>query len=165
MPLNLDLTTAAEGGFDPLPQGRYNATIRKAEMRETSGTGKMPAGTTMLNVGFEIDKDDIPEHPEAKKGKNFTTYVFKGYPIPDKGYEKHDQLMGILIGMLKATGLWSDEELREEGGFHLDENDLLGCRVIVKVSQREYVDNATEEKRTTNQVDGVLPSAASVKVV
>lgn len=155
MPLELDLTTAAEGGFDALPTGNYTATIKKVEMKESSGRGKLDEGTPILNVGFEIDKDMIPEHPG--KGKSYTSYVFKGYPIPGKDYEKHDQLMGILISMLKATGLWSDDELRSDKGFTLDEQDLLGARVIVKVSEREYVDDATDEKRTTNDVASVRP--------
>ena len=165
MALKLDLTnadTSGGGEFDALPNGDYPATIKKTEMGKTKGGGKLPEGTDQVSVGFEIDEDAIPEHPE--KGKKYSRWVFARYNLPDPSYENHDKIMGIFFNMVEATGLFTEEQMRDPGGFMFDHEDLQGQRVIVRLKQRTYT-NAADEPVVTSDVKFVKSIGAPAELV
>lgn len=141
----LDLSGADLKGFDPLPAGSYNATIFSAEMQETSGAGKTPAGTPKLNIRFNVT--DEP----------FVNRVLWGnYVIPPDDYDKAAQLKGMLVRFLTAVGY--DEKKLTSGKFNLDLEDLAGreCVVTVKVEPKY----GGEEGEMTNAVTGVKPAGS-----
>lgn len=140
MALKLNLSSATEGGdFDPLPADTYPARVFAAEMRETKGGGKLPAGTPMINVQFQITGD-----------KYNNRRVFRSFAIAPDGYENKDKMDGILYSFLKALG-YESEELKSDD-FELDLDDLSGRECSVVVGQREY------EGTIQNEVRAVRPA-------
>ena len=165
MALKLDLTnadTSGGGEFDALPNGDYPSTIKKTEMLKVGPNKKLPEGTPYVKIGFEIDEDAIPDHPE--KGKKYTHWVFSNYNLPDPSYENHDKIMGIFYNMVEATGLFTEEQMRDPGGFMFDHEDLMGSRVIVRLKQRTY-QNAADEPVVVNDVKFVKSIGAPAELV
>jgi len=143
---SLDLSGADLKGFEPIPAGSYNCTVFSAEMGETSGEGKTPAGTPKLNVRFRVS--DEPYENRALWGN---------YVIPPDDYEKAPQLKGMFVRFLTALGY--DEKKIVSGKFNLDLEDLAGreCVVTVKV-EKKY---RGEPGEMTNVVTGVKAAGSS----
>lgn len=142
-PATLDLTTADTRGFDPVPQGTYDAIVADVTPIVTENPdGKLPLGTPGINVQFAIDG-----------GPYDNRRVFNRYWMPPADYdpEKRSRSLGMLARFLIAIGY--PEEQVKSPSFSLDTEDMKGreCRVSVKVDT-EY-DN--------NKVTNVRPRQAS----
>lgn len=142
----LDLSGADLKGFEPVPAGSYPCKVFEASMGETSGEGKLPAGTPKLMVTFIVTEGEF----EKRR-------FWGNYSIPPADYEKAPQLKGMLVRFLTALGY--DEKKLVSGKFNLDVDDLVGkeCVVTVKVEQRY---NA-EPGEMTNTVSGVKPAGSA----
>ena len=143
----LDLSGADLEGFKPVPAGSYNCRVFEASMGETSGQGKLPAGTPKLMLTFVVVEGE--EHA----GRRF----WGNYTIPPADYEKAAQLKGMLVRALTALGY--DEKKLTSGKFNLDVDDIVGreCVVSVKVEQRY----GGEEGEMTNTVTGIKPAGSA----
>lgn len=142
----LDLSGADLKGFEPVPAGSYPCKVFEASMGETSGQGKLPAGTPKLMLTFVVTEGD------------YATRRFWGnYTIPPADYEKAPQLKGMLVRALTALGY--DEKKLTSGKFNLDADDIVGreCVVTVKVEPRY----GGEEGEMTNSVTGIKPAGSA----
>src|SRR5436305_15185672 len=78
---NLHLSGAQESsGFDAVPAGWYRATVFEVSMKETKGSegAKLPAGTAMINVKFQISEG------EHENRRMFRSYVIAPAKMKDK---------------------------------------------------------------------------------
>ena len=141
----LDLSGADTKGFEPIPAGSYNCTVFSAEMGETSGQGKTPAGTPKLNVRFRVSDD--PYENRA---------LWANYVIPPDDYEKAPQLKGMFVRFLTALGY--DEKKIVSGKFNLDLEDLAGRECVVTVKVEPKFGGQPDEM--TNTVTGVKPAGS-----
>src|SRR5438132_14033113 len=124
-PATLDLSGADTKGFDPVPQGTYDAIIFDVTPIVTENPdGKLPLGTPGINVQFAIDG-----------GPYDNRRVFNRYWMPPVEYdeEKRNKSLGMLARFLGAIGY--DEADIKSGNFNLDVEDMKGrqCRVSVRV--------------------------------
>jgi hypothetical protein len=147
----LDLGDADTSGFAPIDPGRYPAEVFKAtwdEIKNTSGTGKMPAGTPMLKVQFRITQE-IDGSTNRR--------VFSQYIIPPKSYDKSkaQRMKGMLVNFLVAVG--EDEEAVRSKGYEIDTEELTGreCVVVVGKEPKRTRDGDEIEGEFNNPVKGV----------
>lgn len=154
MGLSLDLSSASDRSkFHPLPNGQYPVTIKQAVISEAKAGGRLPAGTQVINVQFEVDEDVMESLPELAKddplGNVYSKTVFKRYNIvKDKKYEHKETSDNILYGFLKSVG-YTEEELKS-GDFELDLTDLPGRECTAVVEQNSYEDAAGETVHNNN---------------
>jgi hypothetical protein len=148
----LNLSDADLSGFEAIPAGRYNAEVFKIEtdaVKNTSGEGKMPAGTPMLKIQFRIT-----EEPYANR-RVFVTYV-----IPPKGYdeEKAKKMKGMIARFFIALG--DSEEAVKNPKFNPDFEDYIGRECVVQVGYEPKRDRsgATIDGEFNNPVKGVKPA-------
>lgn len=144
----LDLSGADTSGFEPVPPGSYNATVYEIEATETSGSGKLPAGVTMIKVQFAI-QDEPYENRRV-----FNNFVL---PKPDE-HENSARFMGTFVNFLK--GLGEDEDKLKAKGFDLSKLDsLVGKECVIRVRIGKPTD---EYPDPTNQLVGVKPAGSPV---
>lgn len=176
MPL-LDLTENESGGFDAFSSGTYDAVVYEAKMDEiknSSGTGKLPAGTPMIKVQFKItggpggqfvvDEGQEPKPYEAGHGEDYKLFnrrVFRNYIIPPrmidkKPYEHFAMMNGMLVRFLTELGY--DETVVTAPDFDLDLAELAGMECRVVISQKSYKapdSDPNEPPVIQNEVKGV----------
>jgi hypothetical protein len=146
-PVQVDLT-GARSGFDPIDPGWYHAKITGCEQREVrneSGTGKIPAGTPMLNWEFTI------QGPESVEGRK----VWRNTAL-------WSTTMGMVKEVLEATGQYTDEDLA--GALEFDPEDVFDADVAVQVTKREYPAGSgdfTNDVRRIKRLEDMPESAAS----
>src|SRR5215467_80507 len=117
--MRINLTDVDDRNFEALPAGRYVLKVTDYEMRETKGDGKLGKGVPMINWEFTVLNDD-----QYKGRKLWMNTVI------------HETTLFSLKGLLRATGAFTEEDLRGEIDFEPDE--VVGAEVIGVVSQREY---------------------------
>jgi hypothetical protein len=151
---------------EPPPAGKYRCTIADAEERETSGQGKLPEGTPMIALDWQIEEAlfDLPEDANDPVGR----HVFNQVTIPPKEidgapYKNYKMMNGILFRFLDAIG-YTEEEL-SSGDFELDYDDLKGREAILTVARREWTDPDTDEKRIFADVKGIKPVTNSEGII
>jgi hypothetical protein len=150
----LDLSGADLKGFDAVDAGRYNAEVFEIKMdavKNTSGTGKMPAGTPMMKVQFKLTDEGV----ENRR-------VFQSYVIPPKDYDKSkaDKLRGMLARFFIALGETEESVLSKK--FNPDFEDYIGteCVVIVGKEPKRTSTGDTIEGEYNNPVKGVKPAGS-----
>src|SRR5437763_16987320 len=129
MPL-LDLTAREDSSFDPLPAGRYRASVHDADERATSGSGKLPEGTPMIWIQWKVE-EPLFEYPEVGseddagikvpdwEGKyQFSQHVIPPETIDGEPYKHYKMMNGMIFRLLESLG-YEKEEL-ESGSFELD---------------------------------------------
>jgi hypothetical protein len=156
----LNLADADLSGFEAVLAGTYEAQVHEVTWKETSGKGKLPKGTPMLNVQFKLDGTD-EEGKSVKNRRVFYTLVIPPEKINGKAYEHAGMMKANLVRFLIAIG-YSKEEVMG-GSFDPDPDDMKGrnCRVVV--ARREYVPEGVdpetnpEDVQIQNEVKSVKP--------
>jgi len=142
--MRINLTDVDDRNFEALPAGRYVLKVTDYEMRETKGDGKLGKGVPMINWEFTVLNDD-----QYKGRKLWMNTVI------------HETTLFSLKGLLRATGAFTEEDLRGEIDFEPDE--VVGAEVIGVVSQREYNgDKVNDVKRVKPLSDEDKEEAGSL---
>ena len=152
----LNLADADLSGFDPLEPGRYNAEIFEISwdaVKNTDGTGKMPAGTPMLKIQFRLTEEP-----------NINRRVFVTYVNPPKDYDqaKAAKMRGMIARFFIAIG-FTEEEVRS-GGFDPDFDELRErpCVVVLGKEPKRARTGEIIEGEFNNPVKGVKPAGSIV---
>ncbi len=156
----LNLSDADLGGFDAVESGSYNAEVfamTEDAIKNTDGTGKMPAGTPMIKVQFKLlSAADGDASVENRR-------VFSQYTVPPKEYEDRDaqhkknaQMMRGMIARL-FIALGDTEDKVRNAKFDPDFADYVGrpCVVIVGKEPKRNRDKTVVEGEFVNVVKGV----------
>jgi hypothetical protein len=182
MPM-LNLTEREDASFDPLPAGRYLATVHDAEERQTGGKGKLPEGTPMIWIQWKID-EPLFDYPEIgseetiqlgednevtlkvrdyENAYQFTQNVIPPEEINGEPYKNYKMMNGMIFRLLEALGY--EQEQLESGDFELDYEDLKGRQAAITVSRYIYTDPDTDDKSVRNNVKGVKAAPAQSGVL
>jgi len=152
----LNLADADLSGFDPIEPGRYNAEVFDISwdaVKNTDGTGKMPAGTPMLKIQFKITDEGLVNR------RVFVTYV---NPPKDYDQAKAQKMRGMIARFFIALGI-SEETVRGKG-FDPDFEELKGtpCVVVVGKEAKRTRGGEIIEGEYNNPVKGVKPAGSIV---
>lgn len=154
-PKLLDLGDADLKGFDPLEPGRYNAevfAITLDAVKNTSGEGKMPAGTPMIKVQFKLTDDGVNNRR-----------VFTQFVVPPNDYDKTkaQKMKGMIARFFIALG--DTEEAVRAKGFDPDFEDYIGreCVVVLGKDPKKNRDGTIVEGEWNNPVKGVKPAGSA----
>jgi hypothetical protein len=159
----LNLADADLKGFDAVEAGAYNCTVFAMTLeavKNTSGQGKMPAGTPMIKVQFATTEDN--EGVEANR-RFFSQYII---PPADYDASKAAKMKGMLARVFIALGE-SEEDVRNKK-FNPDFEDYVGreCVVIVGREPKKTRDSSGElvtvPDEYNNPVKGVKPAGSMV---
>jgi hypothetical protein len=171
----LNLTDREDAGFDPLPAGRYRASVYDAEERYTGGGGKLPEGTAMIWIQWKIEEPLFPypevgseddagiKVPNWENKYQFSQNVVPPQEINGEPYKNYKMMNGIIFRLLESLG-YTEEQLNS-GSFELDYEDLKGREAAITVSRYTYTDPDTGEKDIRNNVKGVKAAPASSGVL
>jgi hypothetical protein len=156
----LNLSDADTRGFEAFEAGRYNAEVFEMKMdavKNTSGQGKMPAGTPMIKVQFKITDEDLKE----KLG--YEPRVFAQYIIPPKDYDKGKaaKIKGMMVRFFVALG--TSEDQVKSAKFDPDFEDYIGrgCVVVVGKEPKKNAQGEVIEGEYNNPVKGVKPAGSA----
>jgi len=148
----LNLSDADLSGFDAVDAGRYNAEVFEMKMdavKNTSGKGKLPAGTPMIKVQFKLLDNGV----ENRR-------VFVSYAIPPTTYDakKAATMKGMIARFFMALG--EPEEKVLSNTFDPDFDDYVGrsCVVIVGKEPKKTSEGIVIEGEFNNPVKGVKPA-------
>jgi len=131
--MKANFTNVEKKNFDPIPAGTYVAVVTDGEQTETKNAGKLPQGTPGVHWEFTI-----------KGGQYDGRKVWTNTWIAET-------TMFSLLGLLEATGEYSEEQLSGELDFEIE--DVIGSELKLKVSVRA----ATQEYDATNDVKRFYP--------
>ncbi len=123
--VRVNFSDVETNAYEPLPSGTYHVRITDAEMKETSGNGKLPAGTPMINWEFTVASGPYESR------RLWTNTVI------------HERTLFNLKALLEASGKYTSEELA--GDFDLNIDEVLGAELKVVVAQREYNGDTTND--------------------
>lgn len=153
----LNLSDADLSGFEPLEPGRYNAKVFEMTMdavKNTSGEGKMPAGTPMVKIQFRLT-DEGPLNNRA---------VWVTYVIPPADYDagKAAKMKGMLARTFIALG--DSEEAVRDKKFEPDFEDYKGreCVVVIGKEPKRTRDGDIIDGEFNNPVKGVKPAGSII---
>jgi hypothetical protein len=151
----LNLQDADLKGFEALDPGRYNAEVFEVTMdavKNTSGTGKMPAGTPMMKVQYKLLSNAAGETQGIENRRAWQTFV-----IPPESYDerKAQNMKGMIARFFIALGTPEEEVL--SGSFDPDFEDLKGlpCVVILGREPKKDMNGNIVEGEFNNPVKGV----------
>ena len=152
----LNLSDADTSGFDAIEPGRYNAEIFEMKMdavKNTLGTGKLPAGTPCVKVQFKLTDEGVDNRR-----------VFAQYNIPGPDYDagKAAKMKGMFVRFLIATG--DKEEDVKSKKFAPDFEDYIGRPVVVVVGKEPKKDQSGNviDGEFNNPVKGVKEAGTIV---
>lgn len=140
----------AASGFDPLPEGTYNARIEEIEVRDTKEKEGVQQKTSdgqqaqYLNVTYKIQGGDY----DGRFVWGINSIRFPSDPLDDT--DKERQTREIFLSWLNTvTGTdFAD------GEHELELSRLVGSPVRLVVTQREYNGNVTNNvKRVLSPED------------
>lgn len=150
----LNLSDADTRGFEAIEAGRYPAVIHEMKMdavKNTSGQGKMPAGTPMVKVQFKITDEQLKEE------KGYEPRVFAQYILPPADYDKEKaaKIKGMFVRFLTAVG--EDEAKVKSAKYDPDFEDFIGRECVVVVGKEPKQDQSGNiiEGEYNNPVKGV----------
>jgi|SRR5215831_3206551 len=167
MPGPLNLSDADLSGFDPIEPGRYNAEVFEITMdavKNTSGEGKMPAGTPMMKVQFRLVNNEPIVLDDGKTVNLENRAVWTQFVIPPVEYDKGKaaKMKGMIARFFIATG--DPEEVVLNSEFDPDFNEYKGRPVVVVLGKEQKRDRNgnTIEGEYNNPVKGVKPAGSIV---
>jgi hypothetical protein len=140
----LNLADADLKGFEAVEPGRYNAEVFAITMdaiKNTSGEGKMPAGTPMMKVQFKLTDEGVENR------RVFTQYVI---PPTDYDAKKAATMKGMIARFFIALG--ETEEAVRSKKFDPEFDNYVGRPCVVVLSKEEY------NGEWQNRVKGVKPA-------
>lgn len=120
-------------GFQPIPNGIYNATVQDYDLKTTSGEGKLEAGIEYYQFTFELTDEGV-------SGKTLKTPVFFTEAAKPK-----------LKEFLVAMGL---DDAAIAGMSEFDPDDYIGTSVKVQVN----LGKPTADGTRYNNIQRVLPA-------
>lgn len=141
-----------EGGFEPVPSGKYPLNVVSGEIRESNSDKHVGAeyiawGFTIAGGDFEdrwVWDNTIIRHDWVDEDGNEA-----GCQCGDEeNIAKFNKGLFKIVELLKATGKWTDEELDSED-FELDISEVEGSQVAAILGIRksdEYGDQNTIRK-------------------
>jgi len=145
----LNLADADLSGFEAVEAGRYNAEVFEMKMdavKNTSGTGKMPAGTPMIKIQFKL------LDPGVENRRVFVSYV-----IPPTTYDpkKAATMKGMIARFFMALGVPEEQVL--SNGFEPEFDDYVGmpCVVVVGKEPKKTSEGVVIDGEYNNPVKGV----------
>ncbi|HEY1248763.1 MAG TPA: DUF669 domain-containing protein [Nitrososphaera sp.] len=152
----LDLSDADLSGFEAVDAGRYNAEIVEITMdavKNTSGTGKMPAGTPIIKTQYRLTDEGVTNRR-----------VWSQYVVPPADYDKSkaEKMKGMIVRFFMALGV-PEEQIRN-GSFDPDYEDFKGvpCVVVVGKEPKRDASGNVVEGEYNNPVKGVKPAGSIV---
>jgi hypothetical protein len=152
----LNLSDADTSGFEAIEAGRYNAEIFEMKMdavKNTSGQGKLPAGTPCVKVQFKLTDEGV----ENRR-------VFAQYNLPGEGYDasKAAKMKGMFVRFLTAIG--EDEAKVKSAKYNPDFEDFIGreCVVVVNKEPKKTQGGEIVEGEFNNAVKGVKEAGTLV---
>lgn len=154
----LNLADADLKGFDAVEPQRLNVEVFQITMdavKNTQGTGKMPAGTPMVKVQYRATADN----PEGLENRRF----FQTFTIPPKDYDKSkaQKLKGMLARFFIALGEKEEDVLSNK--FEPDLEDYVGrpCVITVSKQPKKTQDGTIIPDEYNNPVTGVKPAGSN----
>lgn len=154
----LNLSDADMTGFEAVEAGRYNAVVAAMNMdavKNTSGQGKMPAGTPMIKIRFKLTADNVDPSVENKS-------VFVSYVIPPAGYDakKAATMKGMIARFFVAMGVPEEQVL--SSSFDPDFDDFIDqpCVVVVGKEPKKTSEGKVIQGEFNNPVKGVKPAGS-----
>lgn len=154
MPL-LDLTEREEMSFEPVPAGKYRASIYDAEERSTGGSGKLPEGTPMIAIQWKLEEALFETQENIENRRVFSQNVVPPKEINGEPYKNYKMMNGMIFRLLESIG-YTEEEL-SAGDFELDYDDMKGREAVITVGRYSYKDPDTDEETIRNNVKGFRP--------
>jgi hypothetical protein len=146
--VRVNLTDIDDRSFDPLPGGQYLLRVTGYEQRAVKNDGKVPAGTPMLNWEFTVVSDKSGDEKFANRKVWMNTVI-------------HERSLFNLKGLLRASGVYSSEQL--DGELDFEPEDIVNSVVVGAVVQREYNGNTVNDIKRISAVnaneaaDSLLP--------
>jgi hypothetical protein len=116
--------TQAQGGFEPLPAGKYVCNVTNAELADTKSGGKMIKLELTVAAGESKNRklfgninvqNANPKATEIGLSQLKSLLVCSGYPNPDK-LESVTALCGLTVGV--KTKIRSDETYGDKAEVH-----------------------------------------------
>jgi len=167
MPGPLNLSDADLSGFEPIPPGRYNGEVFEITMdavKNTSGEGKMPAGTPMMKIQFKLTGNEPVTLDDGKTMDIENRRVFTQFVIPPKEYDKGKaaKMKGMIARFFIATGDAEEVVLNKE--FDPDFAEYQGKPVVLVLGKEPRRDREgnTVEGEYNNPVKGIKPAGSIV---
>jgi len=142
MSIKINLKDVNLSNYEPLPVGTYDAKITGGEMRETSGNGKLPAGTPMINWEFTLQDAD-----KLTGRKIWTNTVI------------HETTLFTLKQLLISTGQFTEDDMDGELDFEI--SDIIGSDVAIVVAQREYNGNVVNDIKKIKSIGSTTATSKS----
>lgn len=152
----LDLTEREDASFEPVPGGKYLATVYEAEERLTGGNGKLPEGTPMIAIQWRLDKALFDTEVSVENRRVFSQNVIPPKEINGQPYKNYKMMNGIIFRLLEAIG-YNQEELSKTD-FELDYDDMKAREAIITVGRYTYKDPDTAEETVRNNVKSFRPA-------
>ena len=145
----LNLADADLKGFEAIDPGHYNAVVFAMTLdavKNTDGTGKMPAGTPMIKIQFRIT-DDI-------NGSTNRRVFWQGI-VPPKDYDK--KKAAVMKGMIVRAfiGLGDKEEDVLSAKYDPDYEDYIGRECVVVVGKEQKKINGVLVDEWNNPVKSI----------
>lgn len=146
----LDLTDYTEANFDPVPPGRYFASIDACEMRKTKKEGATPEGTPMIwmqvNLTGRVGEDEGANEDSQYYGKK----VFRNLVIPpaDHDEKKKKNMNGAIVSFFRAVGeegAGQDPNWRFPDLDELEDKELI---VSLNRSKSDYTESGFQNNIT-----------------
>lgn len=157
----LNLSDGDTSGFEALDSGRYTAEIFELGMdavKNTSGQGKMPAGTPMIKCQFKLTGEDA-NGKSVENRRAFMTLV-----VPPDGYDekKAQRMKGMIINFFTALG--DDEASVRSADFDPNFGDYLGRSCVVVLGKEPKKDQGGNviDGEFNNPVKAVKPAGTLV---
>lgn len=133
-----------DGGFDPLPAGRYVLNVFDGEIRTSGDNAKHP-GSQYIAWEFTVASGDF-------EGRHVWTNTVIDHGDCDCGQaETFNKGLFQLRDLLAATGRWTAEELAADD-FDFEIEDVVGQQVSAQLTVRQ-----SEEYGDQNQIKRFRP--------
>lgn len=151
----LNLADADLKGFDAIEAARYNAIIHEITMdavKNTSGQGKMPAGTPMVKFQFRLT--DEP---------NVNRAVWSQFIIPPKDYDKAkaSKMKGMLARAFIALGEEESKVISKDFDPDFEEFKGRECVVVLGKEPKKDMNGEIVEGEFNNPVKGIKPAGTA----
>lgn len=154
----LNLSDADLSGFDAVDPGRYNAEVFEIKLdavKNTSGKGKMPAGTPLIKIQYKL----VDEGVDNRR-------VFQQLVIPPADYDasKAAKMKGMIARVFIAFGFPEDQVLSKKFNFDDAIQEAIGAKCVVVVGKEPKKDQQGNvvEGEFNNPVKGVKPAGSIV---
>lgn len=153
----LNLADADLSVFEAIEPGRYNAVVHEIKLdavKNTSGTGRMPAGTPMIKIQYRLTDEGVDNRR-----------VFQTLVIPPADYDaaKAAKMKGMIVRFFVALGFPEDTVLNKK--FNIDDAllDAQGRECVVQVGKEPKKDaqGNVVEGEWNNPVKGVKPAGSA----